>query len=249
MFFWDACAWYGPARVMATGVPYGLDALIKRMDNFQIEKALVYHSLAREYDPDKGNEVLMSDIKGSERLLPVFALLPPGTGEMPAPEKLIRRLEARNVRAVVFFPGEQIFSLRRWSAGPLMDVLAESRVPVLLGLDQFGGRLDALGETALEYPSMRFIVTGVNFRCDRMLYPLMDKLPNLCVETSAYKPFMGVGEICRRFGARRLLFGGGSPLIDPAASAALITYADIGDDEKALIASGNLKRLLSEAYI
>lgn len=248
MFFRDVCAWYGPVRTPAAGVLYGLEALKKRMDDFQIEKALVYHSLAREYDPNAGNEILINDIKGDSRLLPVFALLPPETGEMPAPGKLLKNLEAQGVRAVTFFPGEQLFSLRRWSAGPLMDALAECRIPVLLGLDQFGGHLDALGETALQYPALRLIITGVNFRCDRMLYPLMNALPNLCIETSAYKPFRGIEETCRRFGASRLLFGSGSPQTDPAASAALITCAEISQNDKVLIASRNLERLLSEAY-
>lgn len=249
MKFWDANASFGPVRVPVPGASYTLTALTEKMNAFGIDKALVYHSLAKEYDPAFGNGALLDALNGDARFLPVFALLPDATGEMDAPDALLDQMKKSGVRAAVLFPapGCQNFSLRRWSIGPMLDALSERRVPVLLGLDQFGGNLEAMGDFALCYPRLRLIATGLNFRADRMLYPLMDKLPNLYVETSCYKPFRGVSDFCRRFGAKRLLFGSGMPAIDPAASVGLITYADISPADKEDVAHGNLERLLKEA--
>lgn len=246
MTFWDANLSFGPVRAPVPGAPYELEQLIPPLDQYGIEKALVYHSLAREYDPAAGNRALMRSIAGSDRFLPVFALLPHHTGEMPAPDALLRELQRQQVRAATLFPapGHQHFSLRRWSCGPLLDALAACHLPLIIGLDQLGGSLEALGDFALQYPRLPIIATGVNFRADRMLYPLMEHAPQLYIETSAYKPFRGITEFCRRFGSERLLFGSGMPVTDPAASVSLITYAEISPAEKENIARKNLQRLL-----
>ena len=58
--------------------------------------------------------------------------------------------------------------------------------------------------------------------------------------------FEGIEDTVERFGASRLVFGSGMPNVSGASSVALLTYARISDEDKALIGSGNIKRLLSE---
>jgi len=74
----------------------------------------------------------------------------------------------------------------------------------------------------------------------------MDKAPNLYVETSSYKPFFGLQEFVKRFGAQRLVFGSGMPATDPAASAAVVTWSGLPADQQEMIAHGNLERLIGE---
>ena len=45
-------------------------------------------------------------------------------------------------------------------------------------------------------------------------------------------------------GSDRLLFGTNMPMLDPSLGMGLILYAAMNDRDKALIAGGNLKRLL-----
>ena len=52
----------------------------EKMEEFGIQKALVWHSLSKEYDPAEGNRILYREIAGEPRLLPVPALLPHYTG-------------------------------------------------------------------------------------------------------------------------------------------------------------------------
>jgi len=74
----------------------------------------------------------------------------------------------------------------------------------------------------------------------------MDKAPNLYIETSAYKPFFGLQEFVKRFGAERLVFGSGMPAIDPAASVSVVTWSGLPKEQQELIAHGNIERLLEE---
>ena len=53
--------------------------------------------------------------------------------------------------------------------------------------------------------------------------------------------------ICERFGPDRLVFSLGLPALDPASFGPVLSYADVDDESKALIACGTMRRLLQEA--
>ena len=50
-----------------------------------------------------------------------------------------------------------------------------------------------------------------------------------------------------RYGPKRLLFGSAFPNTGPGGAMLTLAHADISDEEKQLIAAGNLDRLLAEA--
>lgn len=247
MRFFDACVSYGPVKIPVPGVDYSLNALLHRMKEYNIDKALVYHSMAKEHDAPTGNARLMEEIRGQDALIPVWALLPHFTGEMEEPEQLTARMVDEGVRAAILFPaaGYHNFSMKKWSIGPLMNALAARRIPLILGIEQLGG-MEGTGEFAMEYPDNPIIATGAHYRVDRILYALMDKTPNLHIETSAYKPFFGLQEFVKRFGAERLVFGSGMPAIDPAASVSVVTWSGLPKAQQELIAHGNMERLIGE---
>lgn len=247
MTFFDANVCYGGVKTPSQAVDYSLDALLRRMKEYNIEKALVVHSMAREHDAPTGNELLMKEIKGHDCLLPVWVLLPHHTGEMEEPGTLTERMVKEGVKAATMLPSVAFhsFSMRRWSVGPLLDALCERRIPLIIGIEQVGG-MEGLAQLALENPSLPIIATNVAYRADRFLYPLMEQTKNLYVETSSYKPYFGLQEFVKRFGAERLVFGSGMPAIDPAASAAVVTWSGLALEQQELIAHGNIERLIGE---
>jgi predicted TIM-barrel fold metal-dependent hydrolase len=90
-------------------------------------------------------------------------------------------------------------------------------------------------------------LTGAGIgRASRSLYPLLDACANLYLELSRYTAFRTVDGICERFGARRLIYGSGLPLVAPGVAMTTVTHALIGEEDKALIAAGNLRRLIGE---
>jgi predicted TIM-barrel fold metal-dependent hydrolase len=68
------------------------------------------------------------------------------------------------------------------------------------------------------------------------------------VEISGYQGLHSIAATVRRFGPERLLFGTHMPLFTPGAAIAAVTYADISETERALIAADNLHRLLEATH-
>lgn len=201
-------------------------------------------SMAREYDPEDGNRLLLEEIKDFPRLYPVWVIMHHHTGEFPAPQKLLRKMKEHNIRAVRIFPSfdEHRFNLAGWNCGELFSMLEERRIPFMMGMDQISW--EGLHELLCNYPEMRFILTDVNYLIDRNIYALFEKHKHLHIETIGYKVSGGIAEICRRFGAERLVFGSRMPFYSRSAAVAMVTYASVNEEDKRRIASGNLENLL-----
>jgi predicted TIM-barrel fold metal-dependent hydrolase len=96
------------------------------------------------------------------------------------------------------------------------------------------------------FPSLPVVVTESRISYPlRTLYQALESCPNLHVDLSALWVHHIVEFICREWGAGRLLFGSGLPARDPAAVLGHLNYSDIEPWERAAIAGGNLRRLLS----
>jgi predicted TIM-barrel fold metal-dependent hydrolase len=95
------------------------------------------------------------------------------------------------------------------------------------------------------HPALDVVLTDVSYRIDRNLFALLlDRHARLSIETIGYKVHRGIEEICRRFGAERLVFGSGMPVYSRAAAVTMIRHARISDREKQMIAHGNLEKML-----
>ena len=231
------------------------DELESVLDHLRVEKAIVYHAFAREGHAPAGNAMLTRALAGHPRLLPCWVVLPHHTGEMPEPRSLVRDMFERNVRWVRMFPGKagHGFSLEPWCSGALLSVLAEYKVPVAIDFTLF--RRDdpdwgLVHSLCRRYPALPVILAGQGIgRAARTFFALFDACPNLHIELSSYTPFRGIEAICRHAGALRLLYGSGLPLVATGAAMTSVTHAAIGDEERALIASGNVRRLLAEVIL
>lgn len=243
--FYDCNASFGMRSLRNPGSFYKKEELLQKMDDYSIERALVTHSMSKEYDPQVGNGILIDELKGETRLFPVWAVLPHYTGEFDPPDKLLENMKKNGVRAVTMFPAPscQNFSLAEFSCGGLFRAFEEYKVPLFLSMDQLGG-IANLDPLCCAHPELRVVVTNVNYRVDRDLYPLMEKHRNFAIETSGYKVMDGIAHLCARFGAKRLLFGTGMPVASGSAAVGLVAYAQISDEEKQRIASENLEELL-----
>ena len=137
---------------------------------------------------------------------------------------------------------DQAYSMAEWNCGELFRVLEEGRIPLILGLEQTSW--NELYELLSRHPELNVILANVNYRIDRNLYVMLEKFDHLYLETYGYKVFGGIEEICRRFGARRLVYGSGMPVFSGSAAVSMIRYAQIGEEEKRMIAYKNLETLL-----
>ncbi|MCB9107361.1 MAG: amidohydrolase family protein [Anaerolineales bacterium] len=247
--FFDAYCALGHMSAPVFGQEFATAAALSAaLSEAHISEALVYSPAAYEYDPSVGNQMLQADLADHPNMHPCWVLLPPATGEMPPLPQLLSLMQQQNVRAVRLCPSpaRNNFSLAAWSAGPLLQALAEAAVPLFLDLSEV--TWSEVAALLSDYATLPLVLTGVTYRLDRYLYPLWSQHQNLYVDTSGYQGFYAIEAVVTRFGSERLLFGTNMPVYSPGAAIAAVTYADISDGAKSLIAGGNLRRLLEAAY-
>jgi Predicted metal-dependent hydrolase of the TIM-barrel fold len=242
--FFDCNCRVGMRSIINPGSFYNTEDLIKVMNNYGISNALTYHSMAREYNPVVGNEMLAEEIKRHSCLHPVWVIMPHHTGEFPNPDALKIQLRDNNIKAVRMFPAahEQNYNIGEWNCGVLFRMLELNRVPLFIGLDQLSW--DELFGLCSNHPELRIVLIDLSYRVDRNLYSLLDRFQYLFLETIGYKVHNCIEEICSRFGAERLVFGSGMPIYSGGSAVSMINYARIGEKEKRMIAGENLKSLL-----
>jgi len=239
----DCCLTYGRPSVPA-GRPYLTpEDLLAEMDRLGIAETWCADWRAVENAPAVGNRLLVEELAGHERLHPVWTVLPPGTGETPAPDELPAAMAASGVQMVRAEPARHGYSMAEWCAGGLWSALESRRVPVLLDAD---GRWDQLDELLAAHPDLPVILVNTGYRAARSIYPLLERHAGLHVEISTYVVNEGLREIAARFGAGRILFGTNSPTVCAEEALGTLNFSGLGEEDKAAAAGGNLRRLLAQ---
>jgi predicted TIM-barrel fold metal-dependent hydrolase len=252
--FFDAFCTVGRHCRLTPGGLHTADDLLAEMDHYDICEALVVDSLARENHPADGNRRVLEVTAGRPRLHPVWAALPPGTDEQPAPEEFVRQMRQSRVGALFVFTGQYNISLSDWCLDRLLEPMAEAHVPVFVcpnpaGRDGQGmdvTDLDAVVAMCRRWPDLPIIITEFRIRrLQRNLYRAFDACPNLRVELSGYWLHHGVEYITGRWGSERLVFGSNWPRLGQHMTLATLSCAEISDEDKGKIAGDNLRRLIS----
>jgi predicted TIM-barrel fold metal-dependent hydrolase len=222
--------------------------LLERMDRLGIGKAVVCHTWAWQYDPVAGNRQLMTDLAAlppasRERLVPCWAAVPPATGEQGTVEELGAALDATDVRVVRLFPRDHNYSLGSPDATQLLAMLAGRRILTLIDLDQTSW--EEIDRVAEREPGLRLVVCRVGYRGLRRMAGVLARHPNCAIDLAYFGSHEGVEWLVDRFGASRLLFGTGSPLVDGGGAVTRLMLSRIAEDERDAIGAGNAERLLA----
>jgi len=215
--------------------------ILEKLAPLKVTRALAFHALGKELHPNEGNTVVLEETAGSP-LEPCWVAMPHHTGEFPHPSELVARMQENRVRAVRLFPSAHQYSLSEWCAGEMLATFEAHRVPVFVEASQTS--YDHIAGVLNAFPALRLVVVQPSYRCDRYVYPLMERYEHLAIDTSNYVVTGGIEALCRRFGPSRLVFGSALPFFEPGGPVSMITLADISDDDKQMIACGNLARLL-----
>jgi predicted TIM-barrel fold metal-dependent hydrolase len=241
MNLFDCNCWYGrpprpPFRFAVTPAE-----LLEQMDFCGIGMALAYHVNQRFGAPQVYDRVAQEDLRGRSRLFPVRTLLPPQTGELPPPDVFLAELRRDGVRALRAFPSEHRYRLDGLTFGPHLEMLAAERIPLLVKADCL-----AIADLLHDCPELTVIAMSQGpHSLERYLRPILDRYANLHLDTSGLLVEGLIEEFVARYGGERLVFGSGFP--DNAAGGAqnYLRFANIPEEARAAIASGNLCRLLN----
>lgn len=250
LHFFDANCWIGKSNNFTPVSLSKTNEIIEQMNYYGIEKAIVSHILSRYYHPLVGNEYLLQEINGINRLQGCFVLLPPSTKEMGLLDKYIENMLIRGVRTVRIFPKSHHFSMEDWSSAVLLGKLEERRIPLFIWSKET--EWNSLYKICKNYPHQPVIIEQAeeeSFWNGRFLFPLLEKCENLFLEVDNCVLYLEIDEVVKRFGAERLIFGTYLPVDDPNASLMLVTDGDFSQREKEKIAHENLERLIEGVVV
>lgn len=223
--------------------------LLAEMDRAGVQKALVWHIAQHDAGAHEGNRLLVDAIGSHPRLIGCWSALPSQTGESPPPNILFDQMREARIQALRIFPQAHRFLANRVSMGDLLKQMVARRVPLFVSLRR-GVDWPDLYRLLAEFPELTCVICDHgSWGMDRLFRPLLDRYPNVYVDTSHYLLDGGVEALVERYGATRLLFGSGFPESYFGSMMMVLRHAQIPEKAKLDIASGNLERILAEAKL
>lgn len=220
--------------------------LLAEMDRYGIDRALVQYSaldaVGAVFSNDWISRFVAADTSG--RLKGVWCLLPPHCGELP--EDLFGEMQKNNIAALTLSPFGHNWVPCKITIGKLMAEAAVRQIPILL--NHYNARWPELYSFVEMFPENRLLVHDTTRHGpDRRLCPLMENYPNLYYVLSAHWVPEGIRDLAEKYGAERLLYGSAYPLYHQGSMMLALKHSGLSDQEIAMIAGGNLKKLLEEA--
>ena len=242
--FFDCNKYIGPGFPKRPDFPKATD-LLAHMDRLGIDRAVAWHTNARDINPMEGNEQLILEIESSscrERIIPSFIIAPSMIGEPGVMDQFLDLVRKHKIRAFHYFPQKAGWSLNEIS--PVI-IQIQNFKPVLF-LDSFeslGDDLNGIMDFSAEFPQVSIIFTNAMWVHYNKLYKLMESRPNIFVDTSMLHMYLTHEHFIKSYGVERLIFGTGYKS-NNGASIASLAHAEISPDHAQLIAHGNLERML-----
>lgn len=233
------------------GIPHrpcnSFSELCQSMKNAGLDGGLVRCNLTSTAGVVYGNNRLSADLASDTsglQLWGVWGLVPPHTGETPAPEKLPEEMAKNRIAAVYLDPAAHHFMTNRVSMGRYFSVLQERKIPVIL-TNRFGVTLEQICDILEHYPKLTVILGSVDsWPNGRRVYPIAAEFENVYVDQSFIMDDQGVEDLCRHFGNHRVLFGTGFPNRYIGSQMANVRTAAIPEDVRAKVFGGNLEKLI-----
>ena len=220
------------------------DGLLRYMDDYKIEKALVWHGVA-DRSPEEGNGMMLEIAAASDRIAPCMLLEPsldslglPGTGGAAD------RLRACGASAARVCQGGSVhFPMDAFYAQDMLKPLNDAHMPLILHEGYSPLFWHCLPEMAAAYPDIPFVILRWGLNESRVIDPLLKYTKNVYFDMSTMLDCGQIEEIVERFGSERLLFGSGLPHFVPAGALGLLLYSEISDADRENIAHANFERL------
>lgn len=198
---------------------------------YNFDKGADANDVTRRYAAESG---------GAE--FPVLRLMPPAyTEESFTKEAMIQAIEQEHALFRIH-PRSYAAPLHVWMYDWMLDVLTESRTPLLVSLQE----LDLNDAAAVKeaYPELRLIITNTDQWLNRQYIRFAQYYPQVYFDTCNTIEYFGIENMVGLIGAQRFLFGTYMPEKEPYDKLFQLLYCELSDEEKALIAYGNFERLV-----
>ena len=237
----DANTVFGPWPIVRADMP--VERLIKALKSHDVAKSLALSTVGVLHNHGDGNaETLRVCAEQQGTLIPVATIDPRGyfgTAGMAA------KLVESGFKMFRFFPLLQEWSLDHAAFCDLLDDIEFVNVPVMVQARESGCPSALM--RILNGRKTTFILEGISFENMAEAISVMRKFPNVTCDTRELRVPGALRFLVDQVGADRVIFGSGCLRSSLAATLGYIMDAEIPDDAKAKIFSGNIKRLLGGA--
>ena len=200
------------------------------------------------YNYDKGADAnertrrYAAQSRGAE--YPVYRLMPPCYAEETfTREEMIRAIRDEHSLFRIH-PKTYAAPLHVWMYDWMLDVLTESRTPLLVSLQELDLRDAAAVKEA--YPQLRLIITNTDQWLNRQYVRFAQYYPEVYFDTCNTIEYYGIENMTKILGAEKFLFGSYMPEKEPYDKLFQLLYCELSQEEKELIAHGNFERLVEE---
>ena len=250
MRFFDAFLSIGRTNGAIDNCPVTEADALAAMQRYDVEAAFIYHTVARDSDPDQGNAAVAA--LESPLLYPLWAFESSLVREETVPE-FLRRALSSGMKGVLVNPLLlRVSLLRSPRLMELAALLAGRRLPLFLAHWHMHPEQDLVDWSGLidfcrVFPRLPVLLWEWRTRSNRVLFDALEAAGNLKISVSSLWQAQMLDRICHVFGPERLVFSLGLPHLDPGSFQACVRYADIDEEAKKRIAGGNLRQLLDEA--
>jgi Amidohydrolase len=233
-------------RIITDTIRRGPGDLLEDMDRLNIDSALVRHHDALNAGPLVGNAKLQEDLKGFDRLYPVWFITPDGSEPDYKLEKEFSNMFSAGAKFCWMDPIAEHFSIQPWCCGELYEELCKYKVPLLLDFKSI--EMNDLATALKDFPKLKIILlNSPRLGRNRMLYPLLKQYKSLYLCLGfAYSVHKGYEDLCRNFGHERFVFGSAFPEVEGGAAVTGLMYSGISDEAKKAIAYDNLLAMMEE---
>jgi len=224
--------------------------LISEMHRQKISKSIVWHIFQYEGSPMEGNKMLANQISPYDALYGSWTVLPPQTGEIIR-ENFFEEMKKNKIAGINMFPEWHAFLLNKITMGDFLSELSERKIPLFLTKGRACISWESLYALMKDFPDIVCVLCDIGiWGVDRYTWPLLEKFPNMYIETSLLSLEEGGLEAAvNKFGADRFVFGTGFPLRYQKAAILQLLHADISEEAKRKIAYGNFERIMKETKL
>lgn len=248
MKFFDANMYVGRPNKKIFGAVASCEDLLKEMERQNIEKAIIWHIAQYDLSPVEGNRLLSETVRNDKRLYGCWSILPPQTEEV-IDDSFFCRMKEERIFALRAFPDFHRYILDETVFGGFFEELSERKIPLLLSLEKGSSwQWQGVYNLMKSFPSLVCIFCDIGiWGVDRQTWPLLEKYPNVYLETSLLSlGYRQLEATVKKFGAERVVFGSGFPERYIEGAVCEILHADISASDREKIACLNLERIISE---
>ena len=232
---------FGPWPIVRADMP--VERLVTALKGHGVSKSLALSTVGVLHSHGDGNaETLRVCAEQGGTLIPVATIDPRGYFGNAG---LVAKLVEQGCKMIRFFPLLQEWPLDHASFCDVLDEIESANVPVMVQAKESGCPSSLL--RVLPGRKTTFILEGIAFENMAETVSVMRKYPNVMCDTRELRVPGALRFLLDQVGAQRVLFGSGCLRSSLAAALGYVMDAEIGDDAKAAVLGGNIKRLLGGA--